>query len=778
MSNRSPAAVQWRFRSSRCRMRLRAAGLAVACSLSLVTGPAGAVTASASDPAALEQQLAAGDSAAALPALESHLAELEKAGDRPGAVAILLRLADAASEQGMYRDSQSWLQRALALTDGAAAPGLRATVLSRLADAYLVTGDVAAAGPLLDEALALTQGDDLSDVRSLVRLNLGNLHARQGQDALALDDYRVAERVARKTGDVSLAANALTNTTRLLTETGQGGAARRSLQSAVAMVEKLADGYEKAFLQINLGRLAADIARLPGIDRDELLLVAFRLFEQAAVSADALGSGRLASWAYGGLGELYAGEDRGAEAERLLRKASFLAREAGADDILFRWQWQTGRLHAAAGQTAAAIEDYRDAVAALQRVRSQLGTGLRRERGSFRATTGPLYFELADLLLQAPDTGHPAGDRLRDARQTVELLKAVELQEYFQDNCVTALSARTSGVDQVAPDTAVLYVIPLPDRLELLLSLPDGMRQVTVPVEGAVLRETIVAFRGNLENRTTRRYLRQAWQLYDWLIRPIEPLLEAQEIETLVTVPQGALTMIPFAALHDGKQFLVEQYALATTPGLALTDPGGMQKQDVDALLAGLSEGVQGFPPLPNVPLELEEAHAVLGGALLEDRAFSNANLYRALEVEPYTVVHLASHAQFKGNSEETFLLTWEGQLNLDSLEDLVGLGEFRQRPVELLVLSACQTAVGDEQAALGLAGVAVKAGARSALASLWFVNDAGTSRLMSEFYRQLQQPGVSKAEALQAAQIGTLRDRRYRHPGYWAPFLLIGNWL
>jgi CHAT domain-containing protein len=759
-------------------MLLRVTGFAAACFLSLAPGAVGAADASAPEPDVLEPQLATGDSAAELLALEARLDEFEKAGDRDGAVAILLQMANAAAEQGMYRVSLSWLERAQALTDGAADPGLRATVLSRLADGYLVTGDVAAAGPLLEEALSLVQSDELADVRVLVLINLGNLHARQGRDAVALDDYRFAERTARKTGDVSLSANALTNTTRLLTETGQGEAARRSLQSAVAVVEQLADGYEKAFLQISLGRLAADIARVPGIDRDALRLVAFRLFEQAAIAADALGSPRLASWAYGGLGELYAGEDRHSEAERLLRKASFLAREAGADDILYRWLWQTGRLHAAAGQTATAIADYRDAVAALQRVRSQLGIGERRERATFRETTGPLYYELADLLLRAPDTDHPAGDRLRDARQTVELLKAVELQEYFQDHCVTALSARTSGVDRVAPNTAVLYVIPLPDRLELLLSLPGGMRQVTVPVEGAVLRETIVAFRGNLENRTTRRYLRQAWQLYDWLIRPIEPLLEAQEIDTLVTVPQGALTMIPFAALHDGKQFLVEKYALATTPGLALTDPGGMQKQDIDALLAGLSESVQGFPPLPNVPLELDEAHAVLGGALLEDRAFSGTNLHRELEAEPYTVVHLASHAQFKGNSEDTFLLTWESRLNLDSLEDLVGLGEFRQRPVELLVLSACQTAVGDEQAALGLAGVAVKAGARSALASLWFVNDAGTSRLMSEFYRQLRQPGVSKAEALQAAQIDTLRDRRYRHPGYWAPFLLIGNWL
>jgi CHAT domain-containing protein len=124
-------------------------------------------------------------------------------------------------------------------------------------------------------------------------------------------------------------------------------------------------------------------------------------------------------------------------------------------------------------------------------------------------------------------------------------------------------------------------------------------------------------------------------------------------------------------------------------------------------------------------------------------------------------------------------VLTYDTKLTLNNLESLIRPSQYRGQPVELLVLSACQTAAGDDRAALGLAGVAVKAGARSALASLWFVNDQSTSALIAEVYQQMRRsPPISKAHALQAAQVKLLNDRRYRHPCYWSPFLLIGNWL
>ena len=108
----------------------------------------------------------------------------------------------------------------------------------------------------------------------------------------------------------------------------------------------------------------------------------------------------------------------------------------------------------------------------------------------------------------------------------------------------------------------------------------------------------------------------------------------------------------------------------------------------------------------------------------------------------------------------------------------MVGRGRFREEPLELLLLSACETAAGDDRAALGLAGVAIRAGARSAIGSLWSIADASTSQLVVEFYQQWQDPTVSKAVALQRAQTMLLASREYAHPFYWSPFLLISNWL
>jgi CHAT domain-containing protein len=153
--------------------------------------------------------------------------------------------------------------------------------------------------------------------------------------------------------------------------------------------------------------------------------------------------------------------------------------------------------------------------------------------------------------------------------------------------------------------------------------------------------------------------------------------------------------------------------------------------------------------------------------------------LERQITENQYSIVHIASHGQFDRDVRKTFVLTYDTKLTLNDLEALIRPSQYRGRPVELLVLSACQTAAGDDRAALGLAGVAVKAGARSALATLWFVNDQSTSVLVTEVYEQLRQsPSISKARALQAAQIKLLSDRRYRHPCYWAPYLIIGNWL
>ena len=187
---------------------------------------------------------------------------------------------------------------------------------------------------------------------------------------------------------------------------------------------------------------------------------------------------------------------------------------------------------------------------------------------------------------------------------------------------------------------------------------------------------------------------------------------------------------------------------------------------------------MQGFAPLPHVATEIASIQQRLGGTVLANEGFNAAAVRGALSEVPYSVVHIASHGQFSANPEESFLLTYDGRLNMDALQQSMAMTNLRTRPVELLALSACQTAAGDDRAALGLAGVAVKAGARSALATLWFVNDEASAQLVAAVYEALAGGKVSKAQALRQAQLRLLRERRYGHPAYWSPYLLIGNWL
>jgi CHAT domain-containing protein len=272
--------------------------------------------------------------------------------------------------------------------------------------------------------------------------------------------------------------------------------------------------------------------------------------------------------------------------------------------------------------------------------------------------------------------------------------------------------------------------------------------------------------------------LRHAQKLYDWLIRPIAAELSANSVETLVFIPDGALRSIPLAALHDGEEFLAAQFAIATAPGLTLLDPRPMSRVAIRPLLAGLTEPVEGFHPLPGVEAELGAINKMYNSEVLLDEAFIRPHIQEALDEVPYSVVHVASHAQFSSDPQKTFILTYDGKLGLDSLEQLINPTSFRDQPVELITLSACETAAGDDRAALGLAGVAVKAGARSALATLWRVDDAAATRLVAEFYKQLNDRRLSKAEALQRAQLSLLEEGDFEHPYYWAPYLIIGSWM
>jgi CHAT domain-containing protein len=579
----------------------------------------------------------------------------------------------------------------------------------------------------------------------------------------------------------TLAATATVNLGKIALKSGQWQEAHKLFDEALTQVRALSDTHEKGYAMISIGLGYADLRKHLPDTGDQLLVLAATVLEEAGALAKGLGDARAASYALGHRGHLYEQERRYDETLLLTRLAVGFAQQVHAPESLYRWEWQTGRILRAQNRLDQAIPAYQRAADLVQTLRPEMVAGAAETSSSFRESSGRLFFELADLLLQrasGTSTREEAQPYLIKAREAVELFKTAELRDYFSDECVDAFQTRPTKLEDVSSRAAIIYPIILPDRTELLVSLPDGMHRLTVPVSQVELTEEARAFRRLLQKETTREYLRRAQRLYDWLLRPLEPTFAQFNLDTLVVVPDGPLRMIPFAALHDGKQFVIAKYAVATTPGLNLTDPKPMARDHIEVLTAGLSDAVQGFPALPNTTEELAGIGALFKTHRLLNQEFRLPRMEQEMKENPFTIVHIASHGKFEREVKNSFLLTFDDKMTMDRLNQVVGYFRFRGQPLELLSLSACQTAAGDDRAALGLAGIAIKAGARSALATLWFISDEASSALVVDFYRRLQDPSVSKAMALRNAQLKLLENPDYQHPIYWAPFLLLNNWL
>ena len=702
----------------------------------------------------------------------------ERAGRTREQVAALTRLARALQALGRHQEAGERLERARTIASGSGDRGGLVRVLAALGAGALAAGSTQRAEPYLSEARAIASAPaDLA----IVQNEVGNLRAAESKPAEALAAYREAVDLADRAGQRALAARAVTNAALVAGRSGQPREAKSLLDQALGAWRRLSPSHDVAFGLISVALGYRDLRPLAPDAGDALWLAAAETLRAAATVAETIGDPRSASYAWGHLGALYEAERRQGEALSLTRKAILAAQRVNAPESLYRWQWQSGRLLNAGGRGEDAIAAYRRAVDTLQSIRLDLSSGPEASRFSFRQSISPVYLELVDLLLRraaALGEGEAAVPYLLEARQSVELLKVAELRDYFRDDCVETARARVQKLDVVSPTAVIVYPILLADRTELLVSVAGGLKRFAVPVGLAELTREVRQLRQTLEKRTTREFLPHAQQLYEWLIRPLDAELARHRIDTLVFVPDGPLRTIPMAALHDGRRFVVARYAVGTTPSMDLTDPRPLAREHTRVLAVGVTEAVQGFPPLPYVSEELAAVREVFGGTMLLNEQFRVAALEQNLRQERFSILHIASHGQFGRDVDRTFVLTFDGRLTMDRLDQMVSLFKTRQEPLELLTLSACETAAGDDRAALGLAGVAVKAGARSALATLWYINDQASAKLIAEFYRQLQDPSISRAVALQRAQQMLLDDPRYGHPALWSPFLLINNWL
>jgi CHAT domain-containing protein len=361
-----------------------------------------------------------------------------------------------------------------------------------------------------------------------------------------------------------------------------------------------------------------------------------------------------------------------------------------------------------------------------------------------------------------------------------------------QKDAIATLSKQLARVHQADPNAAIIYPIVLSDRLATIVSLPgENLRFHTVSLSSDRIAQIVTTLRQYLKTpRRDRQFQELSQQLYRWIISPLEDELTRQKpIKTLVFILDSALQNIPMSALFDGKKYLIEKYAVVLIPSLQLLNPQPIPRGEINALMAGATDAPsfeqENLSSLPYVREELNGiSHQVSSAKELLEQEFIESNVQKQINANPFSIVHIATHGSFSSDPEQTYILDWSQRIRVEDLERLLRLSQRRERqPINLLILSACETATGDRRAALGLAGVAIRAGARSTIATLWQVNDASTAELMIQFYRNLQNPQLTKAEALRQAQLWLLnkenyRDRDYNRAYYWAPFIIVGNWL
>lgn len=578
-----------------------------------------------------------------------------------------------------------------------------------------------------------------------------------------------------------LAAKVLVNRLRLLPRLDKDAEMPQAMIELRDMLSRLGAGRAKTDVLLNLGELLNKGGKTELPDTAQAGRLAAHAFREALAEAGERGDSRALALADGGLANLYEQQARLDDAHALNRQALFYVHQGYHPEIEYLRHWQQARLLRAEGKTVQAIAAFRAAIDTLDEVRSRLNEGYRLRTLDFDTQIRPVYYGLADLyLLQAAAAGEARQNLLKDAVDAVEQMKTAELQNYFRNECLVRVDPQEG--EARFSDTALVYPLPLADRLEVLVGIDGVWRQLEPrAVDADTVNHTAATFRRTVQDRSGGAFLQPAAQLYDWLIRPALAELRAREIGTLLFLPDGALRQIPPAALYDGKAFLIEEFAVVTAPSLGFLDPTPLDWHNSGMLVAGLSDAVQNYPPLPGVVKEVETIQKLTRSDVIFNREYTTASLENKLRAaaDGYSVLHLATHGEFDADPNYTYVLTYEEKMRMDQLDEIVGLGNYRKQPLELLVLSACKTAVGDDRAALGLAGVAIQAGARSAVASLWFVDDEATKLTMQGFYRELfTAEGTTKARALQKVQKSLLEQSRYRHPAYWAPFLLIGNWL
>jgi CHAT domain-containing protein len=690
----------------------------------------------------------------------------EQADDVVGSLGTQINQAQALQSLGFYRRSKQQLE---ALTQKLASmpdSEVKVSGLLALGNALQNIGD-SKSQQVLEQSFTIANKIQAKNKLSSILLSLGKNAANFKDPEVAYNYFEDAEAAATTSQEALQSRLALF---KLLVDFNKVEHAIAKAPQLRKELQELPPSHISLYAAINF---AATINRL---ENPNQVLSSKDLAELMAVtikSAQQIQDSRAEAYALYELGKIYSSTQQWNEAEELANKSLNIARKLQADDIIAQSAWQVGKLYRQQNNKQQAILAYTEAIKSLKALRSDLVAVNPDMQFSFRKNIEPVYRELVALLLDE----QPSQTELLQARELIESLQVAELENFFRETCLD----KAQSIDKFDSSAAVVYPIVLSDRIAVIISQSGKpLRYYTTRKSNVEIRRTIrklLASLNPVSSSTDREQF--SHEIYDWLIRSAEQDGVFQNTKTLIFVLDEKLRSVPIAALFDGKQFLVEKYAVALSPGLQLMRASSLQQNKMNAIIAGISESRAGFAALPAVESEVKQISKKLSADLLLNQKFTNQALADRLKSNGVKVVHLATHGQFSSRLEDTYLLTWDGQVNVKELSELLTYrGGNASTPIELLVLSACDTATGDDRAALGLAGLAVKSGARSTIATLWPIKDKAAEMLMTQLYEQLQKPKITKAEALRQAQINLIHKTDFRDPFFWSAFVLVGNWL
>ena len=409
----------------------------------------------------------------------------------------LAHLGHAYKALGLHEKAQSLFTESLPVLEKSGDRHRNALFLSHLSDIHLTLGELKDSVTFMERAIQEARAAGQPAVLADILNNAANLLVADGNIKDAVATYQESLGIIKEAGGMDeLRAKVLLNMARVHLSVGDLPAMAQTMETAAGHIKTLPDAYAKADNLITLALLMRDAGNKE--ENAELRQNAWESLKEAGRISEALKDLRILSRVYGHMGELYEDEGRYEEALGLTRSAVFFAQQMNSLETLYRWHWQMGRIFKSQGNIEDALQAYQRAVGTLDPIRIQLFRGHRWQKDHFNEHIRPVYIGLADIYLtQADALSDPKAReaKLKHARDTMEVLKTAELQNFFNDECVTAMAEDKVSLDRTPPHTAVVYPIPLEDRLAVLISLPESMTHFNIPVDAQKLRQTARRFR-------------------------------------------------------------------------------------------------------------------------------------------------------------------------------------------------------------------------------------------------------------------------------------------